>query len=401
MNNLMKIAIVSPSAPPLNAGGVTSAHYNLFTILKNRGIKVKLFTFKDYQPLNSESEEVIRHGTPPIISRLISLSSAILFRFLSGARLACEIKDIIQSAVGSLRLNIPLLRFQPDILVLPDHGAPGLYILRPKHCKTILISHHNPARFLHEPLFRSGPDIQIALRVEKRVLKKVDSVICPSFYMKEVFEKTFNFNGPVSVLPNMIDNRLISSIVPFDILKVLALPHDAPVIYIPSAGSKLKGSQLVFEIIRRLVTFHGGKLGFYLSGNIEADLKYELQFLPDNAKVYMPGHVSYFENIALVKSCSFGVSPTLIESFGMAILEAMFCGIPMVTFDVGGNRDIVINGENGFMSTYLDIESLIGSAQKLLDRQLRDEIREQTIKSVRLRFDSDSLAERFIDLVCK
>jgi glycosyltransferase involved in cell wall biosynthesis len=399
MKEMMKIAILSPSAPPLGGGGVTSAHYNLFRILKNRGIKVKLFTFKDNKPQNIENEEVIRHGTPPIISGLISLTSAVLFRFLSGARLACEMKDIFQSAVGSLQINIPLLRFHPDILVLPDHGAPGLFILKPRQCKTILISHHNPARFLQAPLLRSEPDIHMALRVENRVLNKVDSVICPSIYMKEVFEKTYKFDGPVSVLPNMIDDELISSIIAFDTIKMLALPSDAPVIYIPSAGSKLKGSQFVFEIVRRLATFHGEKLGFYLSGDIDADLKFELQYLPDNAKVYMPGHVSYLENIALVKSCSFGVSPTLIENFGMAVLEAMYCGIPMVTFDIGGNRDIVISGENGFMANYLDIESLICSAQKLLDRRLRKDIREQTMKSVRSKFDSDVLAERFLKLV--
>ena len=190
MNDSMKIAILSPSAPPLRGGGVTRAHYNLFSILKSKGIKVKLFTFKDQQSLNSENEEVIRHGTPLIISRLIAFASAILFRFLSGTRLACEMKDIIQSAVGCLRVNIPLLRFHPDILVLPDHGAPGLFILKPKHCKTILISHHNPARFLQEPLFRSEPDIHMALRFENRMLNKVDSVLCPSLYMKENIEKT-------------------------------------------------------------------------------------------------------------------------------------------------------------------------------------------------------------------
>lgn len=401
VNTSTRIAIISPSAPPLGGGGVASAHFNLFTILKSKGCAVKLFTFQDYQSINYESDGIIRRGTPSYIVKLVAVVSAVVFRFLSGSRVACEIKDILQSAIGALQVNKPLRQFRPEVLVLPDQAAPGFFIVKPQHCKTILISHHNPSRFLQEPFLRSEPDIRMAIYVENRVLKKVDSVICPSRYMKDTFCNTYKFNGPVTVLPNLIDDALIGAVTAFDINLELSLPEGTPVIYIPSAGSRLKGSQFIFEIVRRLAEFHCGAVGFYLSGDIDADLKFELRHIPDNAKLYMPGHVSYHENISLMKSCAFGISPTLIESFGMAIIEAMFCGIPMVTFDVGGNRDIIIDGENGFIVPLLDIENLIMYAQKLFDNQLRDYLTENALKDVRSRFDSSTLAEQFLDLVVK
>lgn len=401
MVELIKIAIISPSAPPLKVGGVASAHYNLYRVLKGRGVCVKLFTFQDNCQFDSDCDDIIRCGTPKLLLRLVSLASTVFFKFLSGNRLACEMKDIAESALGTLKTNIFLWKFNPDVIVLPDHGAPGLFIFKLKTCKTILISHHNPARFLHDLFYRSQPDIKMALRIENRVLKKVHSVICPSEYMKSIFEKTYRFDGPVLVIPNLIDSRLIESITAFDIHKKLDLPYSAPIIYIPSAGSQLKGSQFVYEIVRRLSKSYGDWIGFYLSGDIGIPLRSELQYLPDNARIFMPGNVTYQENIALVKSCSFGVSPTLIENFGMAILEAMFCGIPMVSFDVGGNREIIIDGENGFIVPYIDLEELIIRAQTLLDSQFRQVIKEKTLNSIINNFNSDTIADDFLKLVSK
>ena len=33
----------------------------------------------------------------------------------------------------------------------------------------------------------------------------------------------------------------------------------------------------------------------------------------------------------------------------MVLLEAMAAGLPIVTLDGGGNRDLMINGENGYL----------------------------------------------------
>lgn len=401
MNKSVKIAIVSPSAPPLAVGGITSAHYNLFNSLKDHGCTVKLFTFQDHRSVCLVDNDIIRGGTPNCIARLAALASSFLFRLLSGPRMACEIMNIVQSALGVLQINIPLRRFRPDVLIIPDQCAPGFFIFKPPYCRIVLISHHNAARFLQDPFCRSEHDVLMALHIENRVLKKAEQVICPSRYMKEQFLKTYKFGGPVSVLPNVVNDRFISTVSVCNLRKELSLPDESPVIYIPSAGSRLKGSQFVFEIIRRLSSGNGGLIGFYLSGDIDAELRHELKYVPGNVKIHAPGQVNYHQNIALIKACSFGVSPTLIESFGMAIIEAMFCGVPMVTFDVGGIPDIISNGENGFTAPYMDMESLINCARKLLDNRIRSTMRENALQAVRERFDSDSLTDQFLELVVK
>jgi glycosyltransferase involved in cell wall biosynthesis len=291
--------------------------------------------------------------------------------------------------------------YRPDVLVLSDHGCPGLLIGKPMNCKTILVSHHNPARFLNNPLWRlhSELDSRLTIKCENRVLRNVDAVVCPSEYMREMFKKTYDYSGPVTVIPNLVDVELIAATPARDIRSTLGLPDDSVLVYIPSAGSTYKGSRFVFEIIRRLSSYSSKDIGFYLSGTLNAELSHELRFAPSNAKIHAPGQISYADNLAIVKSCSFGISPTLIENFGMALLEACCCGVPMVTFDVGGNADVVSHGRSGFLVPYLDLESLISAACRLLDGGYRESIRRETAKHARVAFNAGLAADQFIRLM--
>ena len=64
-------------------------------------------------------------------------------------------------------------------------------------------------------------------------------------------------------------------------------------------------------------------------------------FLPD-----------YDSVIAAMKASRVFVLPSTREGFGIAALEAMACGVPVVTADHPGNaaRDLIVPGVNGFCS---------------------------------------------------
>ena len=64
--------------------------------------------------------------------------------------------------------------------------------------------------------------------------------------------------------------------------------------------------------------------------------------------------------------------PSQTESFGLAALEAMACGVPVVASDVGGVSEVVADGETGFLAAVGDIASMAGHARHLLtDESLR------------------------------
>jgi N-acetyl-alpha-D-glucosaminyl L-malate synthase BshA len=63
--------------------------------------------------------------------------------------------------------------------------------------------------------------------------------------------------------------------------------------------------------------------------------------------------------------------PSESESFGLAALEAMACGVPVVASDVGGLPDVVADGETGFLLPVGDVAAMAEAARRLLTDDVR------------------------------
>ena len=46
----------------------------------------------------------------------------------------------------------------------------------------------------------------------------------------------------------------------------------------------------------------------------------------------------------------FFIFPSVLESFGVVIIEAMAAGLPIIANDVPGSKDLIINEKTGFLS---------------------------------------------------
>jgi len=367
-----KIAIISDSFPPFGEGGITSAHYNLYCLLKKNNYQVKVFTFGD-NPLMTEKtdkiQDVIRNGISARLEKNIGNLVSIIFkiqRFIFKKTdtnlVSYQLRDIIKTNLGSFKINRKLRIYSPQIVIFPDKGVPVYSIKKIKGAKYIQFSHHNPIRFVKNPFFglHSEYDAKLALKIEKKALRKIDYVICPSEYMKSIFLETFGTKIPLFVIPNTIDNEMISKIEKKSVHNEILLDNSYPLVYIPSGGSRYKGERYVFEIIRRLATIFNFKIGFYVSGGLSLSIKNELSVRTEYSKIiFAPSDINFETNIAYIKSCTVCVSPSLVENFSMAILEANFCNVPAIVFDVGGNKEIVMDDYNGYVVPYLDVESLI------------------------------------------
>lgn len=325
------------------------------------------------RPFHRPTEEVVRSGIPALIRQLITRTSNLFLRLRGEQGYLYQCAYDLTGALGGLLLIPSIRAFRPDIIIVPDRGAPSAFWPVIPGSKIIFLSHHNPLRFVGNPLIGelSESDARLAVEIESLGLGNAHAVVCPSSYMKKAFAGTYRFTGKTTVIPNVVDAEFISSVPSSSSLREeLGLSREAPVIYLPSAGSRIKGRAFVPEIVRRIAAAHNSELGFYLSGHLDDELRHLIDRLPKNARVYAPGHMPYAETIATVKGCDLCVSPTLMESFGMALLEAAFCSIPLVCFDAGGNRDLVRDGETGFLVPALDVEALVERSLHCLEKPM-------------------------------
>jgi N-acetyl-alpha-D-glucosaminyl L-malate synthase BshA len=78
--------------------------------------------------------------------------------------------------------------------------------------------------------------------------------------------------------------------------------------------------------------------------------------------------------LAVLEQADVFLLPSESESFGLAALEALACGVPVVASDVGGLPEVVKHGETGFLSPVGDTGAMATHVLALLrdaDRQAR------------------------------
>jgi glycosyltransferase involved in cell wall biosynthesis len=69
------------------------------------------------------------------------------------------------------------------------------------------------------------------------------------------------------------------------------------------------------------------------------------------------------------------VSTATEEAFGQMLLEASSCAVPVVAYDVGGVRDIVVSEETGLLVARKTADDLIAAVDRLAgDRNLREHL---------------------------
>ncbi len=366
-----RIAVLSDRFPPSAGGGIAAVQHHVFLLLKKRGYDVKGFAYFDELSGGEviEDGDFVRyspsHGRVRFFRRLCNLG----FRIADPGKIAYQFADVLIRTAGASRLNQALRDFAPQVILFPDHGSPSLFVKPIPGCKRVMGVHQGVFRFLDLPMKErfSKKDIRLAMAFERLALRRMDKVVCPSRYIKSEFVKTYGYKGPVENAPNFVDEEYFNAIIPFDPRRGMGLSHDAPLVYIPGGGNRFKGSEFVVDIVSRLSAAFDGEIGFFISGAAGEDMKRDLAGVGDGCRLYIPGATDGPTNIATVKACNLAISPTLVENYSLALLEAALSGVPIVTFDVGGNAEIVRDGVTGNVVPARDIDAMVTAAARLLD----------------------------------
>nr|MDO8079700.1 glycosyltransferase family 4 protein [Candidatus Freyarchaeota archaeon] len=95
--------------------------------------------------------------------------------------------------------------------------------------------------------------------------------------------------------------------------------------------------------------------------------------------------------------CSILVLPSLFETFGLVVIEAMASGKPVIASDIPGPQDIIKHGYDGFLFERENIQKLKGYLELLLeDENLRRKIGMRARKTVEEKYTFEKIAENYI-----
>jgi len=200
-------------------------------------------------------------------------------------------------------------------------------------------------------------------------------------------------SGGVRVIPPGIDTTVFRPQDKNLCRKQLELPADAFVIV--TGGASLndanKNVPWLFEQLSRLPDLQGVIILAIGEGAVP---------VPKGLNVRFTGGIrDRYDLSRLFAAGDVFVSASLMETYGLALVEAMACGTPVAAFRVGGIPEAAPDGKGAILCAPQDGAPLIEAVMKLRDsKQLREALGSAGHEMVRTRNGLRSFAEAFMRL---
>ncbi len=173
----------------------------------------------------------------------------------------------------------------------------------------------------------------------------------------------------------------------------LRIPVDGLVVGNVGRLVRGKNHRLFLELATEAV--HSRRDLFFLlvgGGPLEPELRSEVRGRGLEGRVILTGERGDVAD--LMGAMDIFVLTSDREGMSNAIMEAMMAGLPCVVTDAGGNSELVINGETGYVCRRGDKADLLESLQRLLgDPGLRRRFGESGRQRMETRFSAEGMAK--------
>lgn len=188
-------------------------------------------------------------------------------------------------------------------------------------------------------------------------IRNVRMVVCVDYNFKNWFKATFpNINkvGKIKVIPNFTQ-----------IMDEVKKPNDVINIIFARRFETFRGTRVFGQAIRRILSEYGN-VYVTIAGwgcdsewlHTELDSFCNVSFIEykseESLKVHMDKHIAIIPTIGS-------------EGTSLSLLEAMSAQCAVITSDVGGITNIVVDGYNGLMTPAGDVEALYQAIKFLLN----------------------------------
>jgi glycosyltransferase involved in cell wall biosynthesis len=267
-----------------------------------------------------------------------------------------------------------ITNFQPDIIHshLFETEMVLSHIKLPKKTKRIIHFHDNMVQYSHFSFGSFFKKHLITNFLEKKIVLQSYPTNTKAL---AISQNTFDFCK--SVLPRKITVKLLHNAIDLNVFKNKHIPTYSINITIIGSLVENKGHRLAIQTIYTLKK-RGLEIKLFClgEGTERAKLEALISELELKNEVELLGNQDHPELFLQNSFCYLSTSKS--EAFGLTIIEAMACGLAVVCTDGKGNRDLIQEGENGFMVWERNPKLLADKIELLLkDETLRKEMGEK------------------------
>ncbi len=201
-------------------------------------------------------------------------------------------------------------------------------------------------------------------KIVKFSIEQSDGVTAVSNYLKKETQNTFRIKNKIKVIPNFIPDDFIA-VEPSQELRNCCADKDEYILTHISNFRPLKRISDLIHIVSRLPKKMKIKLLMVGDGpdRFQAE-KFCKELGLCETVVFMGKQENVSEILAVT---DLFLLPSENESFGLAVLEALACGVPCITSNVGGLPEVNIDGETGFTVNVGDIDTFANRIEQLID----------------------------------
>ena len=347
----MNILLINYEYPPLGGGAARQSSILASELSKRHTVTVLTSCFRGL-PRNEKVDENLTILRVPSSRRLKDRAKAyqLLFFFLSGCLKAISISkqhriDItvafFTAPSGYIGLLLKRLYKIPYIVSLRGFDVPG---------------------FLYQEL---GFLQKINLPLILSTWRNADSVVTNSGGLAELAKKRLR-GLPMVIIPNAAGYNVTTS----DKDRITGSPSTANrPIRILSVGrfTTQKGIEYLLEAFSTLAAEYNLTLDLVGDGPLKDRLVEKAYSLKIEDRVSFNGWFGYERLADIYRSCDIFALLSLEEGMSNAILEAACFGLPIITTDIPGNRDLIEDGKNGLLVPVKDGHAAASKLRLLIE----------------------------------
>ncbi len=194
-------------------------------------------------------------------------------------------------------------------------------------------------------------------------INQSDAITAVSNNLRDETRKIFHIEKEIEVIYNFVDVQRFSR-KPIDAFKKVIAPNGERILLHASNFRKLKRVQDVVKIFYEVQKVIPAKLLFVGDGPERQAAEELARSLGVCDEIRFVGKQEQMEDILAIADLF--LLPSEYESFGLAALEAMAAGVPVVSSNAGGLKEININGETGYMANVGEVLTMSREALDIL-----------------------------------